>query len=96
MQPQSRAANRRLLARGRTNSICDLRPREVIHTYWVDSNSFGRNAGFRMDFLLLGPALAFRLKEANVDSEFRGREGASDQVPTWASLSGRKCMARGS
>jgi exodeoxyribonuclease-3 len=57
-------------------------------TYWVDRTAFQRNAGFRMDFLLLSPSLASTLQDANVDSEYRGREGASDHAPTWIILRG--------
>jgi exodeoxyribonuclease III len=92
MQPESRDAYRRLLAQGWTDSMRHLHPKDVIYTFWVNSNAFRRNAGFRMDFLLLSPALASGLKEAHVDSEFRGREGASDHAPTWVSLSNRKPM----
>jgi exodeoxyribonuclease-3 len=54
-----------------------------VYTFWVNTEAFRRNAGFRMDFLLLNPALAPRLKAAGVDAEFRGREKASDHAPTW-------------
>jgi len=90
MQPESRNAYRRLLAHGCIDSTRHLHPRDVIYTFWVNSNAFRRNAGFRMDFLLLSPSLASGLKEASVDSEFRGREGASDHAPTWVNLSDRK------
>jgi exodeoxyribonuclease-3 len=63
-----------------------LHPREKVYTFWVDHEAFRRNAGFRMDFLLVNPALAPRLKATGVDSEFRGREKASDHAPTWAEL----------
>jgi exodeoxyribonuclease-3 len=39
-----------------------------------------------MDFLLLNPALSARLQEAGVDTEHRGRIGASDHAPTWVRL----------
>jgi exodeoxyribonuclease-3 len=39
-----------------------------------------------MDFVLLNEALATRLESAGVDSEFRGRERASDHAPTWVTL----------
>ena len=86
MQPESRDAYRRLLAQGWIDSTRYLRPKDVIYTFWVNSSAFRRNAGFRMDFLLLSPSLASGLKEASVDSEFRGREGASDHAPTWVNL----------
>ena len=45
-----------------------------------------RNAGLRIDFLLLNPAAARRLKAAGVDREMRGVEKASDHAPVWLEL----------
>lgn len=42
-----------------------------------------RNAGFRMDFLLLHPALAARLVADGVDAAHRGRDKPSDHAPVW-------------
>lgn len=89
MQPETREAYQRLLAQGWTDSTRHLHPGEVIYTFWVNDDAFRRNAGFRMDFLLLSAALASRLKAAGVDTEFRGRQGASDHAPTWGTLSDR-------
>lgn len=86
MQPQTRDAYRRLLEQGWTDSHRALHPRDKIYTFWVNAAAFARNAGFRMDFLLLNPACATRLTAAGVDTEYRGREGASDHAPTWIEL----------
>ena len=83
MQPESRDAYRRLLAQGWIDATRHLHPDERIYTFWVNENAFRRNAGFRMDFLLLGAPLVPRLTDANVDTEFRGRERPSDHAPTW-------------
>ncbi len=83
MQPETRQAYGRLLSQGWIDSTRHLHPAERIYTFWVNADAFRRNAGFRMDFLLLSPALASRLKAAEVDTEFRGRERASDHAPTW-------------
>jgi exodeoxyribonuclease-3 len=88
MQPDTRAAYRRLLAQGWTDSTRHLHPNEKIYTFWVNAHAFARNAGFRMDFLLLSPDLTPRLKAAGVDSEYRGREKPSDHAPTWITLNG--------
>ena len=48
--------------------------------------AFRRNAGFRMDFLMLTPNLAPRLTATGVDSAYRGREKPSDHAPVWAEL----------
>ena len=86
MQPETRTAYERLLAQGWLDSHRHLYPRERIYTFWVNHQYFHRNAGFRMDFLLLSPSLAPRLQDAGVDTEHRGREGASDHAPTWIVL----------
>ena len=86
MQPETRAAFERLLAQGWIDAHRHLHPKERIYTFWVNHQYFRRNAGFRMDFLLLSPQLAPALREAAVDTAHRGREGASDHAPTWVVL----------
>lgn len=49
----------------------------------MNEAAFQRNAGFRMDFLLLSPSLAPRLREAHVDADHRGREKPIDHAPAW-------------
>jgi uncharacterized protein (DUF1810 family) len=64
-----------------------LHPDERIYTFWdYFRNAFGRNAGFRIDHLLLSPSIAGRLVAADADREVRGRERASDHAPTWIEL----------
>ena len=86
LQPQTRAAFERLLAQGWIDATRHLHPAERVYTFWVNDNAFRRNAGFRMDFLLLAPALAARLRRAEVDLVQRGRERASDHAPVWIEL----------
>ncbi|HZA96196.1 MAG TPA: exodeoxyribonuclease III [Burkholderiaceae bacterium] len=86
MQPESRDAYQRLLAQGWIDSARYLYPDKKIYTFWVNDRAFQRNAGFRMDFLLLSASVAGRLIKAGVDFEFRGRERASDHAPTWIAL----------
>ena len=49
-------------------------------------NRWPRNAGLRLDHLLLSKPLARKLKAADVDREVRGEEGASDHAPVWIEL----------
>jgi len=86
LQPQTRDCFERLMAQGWIDSTRHLHPTERIYTFWVNADAFRRNAGFRMDFLLLDPALAKRLKATGVDAEFRGREKPSDHAPVWIEL----------
>jgi exodeoxyribonuclease-3 len=49
-------------------------------------NRWPRNAGLRLDHLLLSKKLVRKLKDAGVDREVRGVEGASDHAPAWIEL----------
>lgn len=91
MQPESRAAYARLLAQGWTDAIRQLHPDERIYTFWdYWRNAWGRDAGLRIDHLLLSEEAAPRLTAAGVDREVRGREGASDHAPAWVVLADRE------
>ena len=86
-RPEVRAAYRELLAQGWTDSLRTLNPGKRIYTFWdYFRNAYLRDAGLRIDHLLLNPALAPRLRAAGVDREVRGREKASDHAPVWVEL----------
>jgi exodeoxyribonuclease-3 len=83
-QPEPRAQYRRLVGQGWVDALRHLHPDQRIYTFWdYWRNAFARNAGIRIDHLLLNPAAAARLEEAGVDTEVRAREGTSDHAPTW-------------
>jgi exodeoxyribonuclease-3 len=85
--PESRAAFQHLLAQGWTDALRTLYPTDPIYTYWdYFRNAFGRNAGIRIDHLLLSSPLANRLKSGGVDREVRGWEKTSDHAPAWIEL----------
>ena len=87
MQPESRAAYRRLLAQGWTDSLRWRWPGGGVWTFWdYQAGAWQRDAGFRIDHLLLSPQAADRLADANVDKAYRGREKASDHAPSWVRL----------
>jgi exodeoxyribonuclease-3 len=87
MQPESRAAYRRLLAQGWTDALRTRRPTGGVWTFWdYQAGAWQRDAGFRIDHLLLSPQAADRLADAGVDKDYRGREKASDHAPTWVRL----------
>jgi exodeoxyribonuclease-3 len=86
--PEVRAAYARLLDQGWTDALRTLHPGEVIYTFWdYFRNAYARNAGLRIDHLLLNPTLADRLANAQVDSQVRGWEKTSDHAPAWIELS---------
>ncbi|HZE90201.1 MAG TPA: exodeoxyribonuclease III [Rhizobacter sp.] len=84
LQPQSREAFRRLLSQGWTDALASRHPGEPMYTYWdYMRHRWPRNAGLRIDHLLLNRAAAKRLKDARVDRDMRGAEKASDHAPVW-------------
>jgi exodeoxyribonuclease III len=86
-RPETRAAFERLLAQGWLDSLRHLHPDETIYTFWdYFRNAFGRDAGLRIDHLLLSPKLQPALKAAGVDKFMRGRDKPSDHTPTWIEL----------
>lgn len=87
LQPESREAYQRLLAQGWTDSVRKRYPTEAVYTFWdYMRNRWARNAGLRIDHLLLSPNVAPRMQDAGVDSYVRGKEKASDHAPTWVVL----------
>jgi exodeoxyribonuclease-3 len=93
--PETRDLYARLLAQGWTDALRTMYPDEVIYTYWdYFRNAFGRNAGLRMDHLLMSPQLAPRLAAAGVSREVRGWEKTSDHAPTWINLADSKPVRR--
>ena len=87
LQPESRAAYAALLKQGWTDAIRTLHPDERLYTFWdYLRNRWPRNAGLRIDHLLLSPELKPHLKAAGVDRDQRGKEKASDHAPAWVVL----------
>jgi exodeoxyribonuclease-3 len=87
VQPKSRTAFRSLVAQGWCDAIRDKHPSKPMFTFWdYKRNRWPRDAGLRLDHLLLSPVLAPRLIKAGVDRKPRGEEGASDHAPAWIVL----------
>ncbi len=86
LQPQSRAAFERLLQQGWTDALAERHPPR-LYTFWdYKRDRWRRDAGLRLDHLLLSRVVAKRLSDAGVDRHVRGREGASDHAPAWIEL----------
>jgi exodeoxyribonuclease-3 len=84
-----REAFRRLVAQGWTDALRTLHPGERIYTFWdYFRNAYARDAGLRIDHMLLSPSAALRLNAAGVDRGVRGWEKASDHAPAWIELNG--------
>ena len=87
IQPESRAAYRRLLEQGWTDAIRAVHPDETVYTFWdYRRMRWERDGGMRLDHFLLSPELAGRLRDAGVDRAVRGRENASDHAPVWIEI----------
>ena len=90
-RPEVREAFRRPPGQGWTDSLRALHPNERIYTFWkYFRNAFARDAGLRIDHLLLSPPIAGRLRAAGVDRAARGGEHASDHAPAWIEIADTK------
>jgi exodeoxyribonuclease-3 len=82
-----REAYAHLLKHGWVDAVRARHPGETIYTFWdYFRNAYGRDAGLRIDHLLLSPAIAGRLIDAGVYRDTRGWDKASDHAPTWIEL----------
>ena len=88
LQPESRAAFAALLDQGWTDALRERFPKEPPPwTFWSYFRaSWARDAGLRIDHLLLNPEASARLTDAGVDREVRGEDGSSDHAPAWIDL----------
>lgn len=85
--PEVRLAYKNLVGQGWTDAIRKIYPDQRIYTFWdYFRNSYGRDAGLRIDHFLLSPSISNRLQAAGVDREVRGWEKSSDHAPVWIEL----------
>ncbi|GLR47174.1 exodeoxyribonuclease III [Sphingomonas astaxanthinifaciens] len=87
-QPESRAAWRRIVHQGWTDSVRALHPSDdKLYTFWdYTAGCWQRDAGFRIDHLLCSPQVTDRLQAAGIDRWARGQEKSSDHTPTWIAI----------
>jgi len=87
LQPEARAAYASVLEQGWTDALRHYYPTERVYTFWDYRRSrWERDAGLRIDHLLLSESLKPRLMSAGVDRAMRGMENASDHAPAWVEL----------
>lgn len=87
LQPAPRAAYAALLREGWVDALAAGSDGKPGYTFWSYlRNRWPRDAGLRIDHLLLSPSVAPRLHAAGVDRAVRGLEGASDHAPVWVTL----------
>ena len=88
--PEVRERYAALLAQGWTDALRARHPDATIYTFWdYFRDAYARDAGLRIDHLLLSPTLAARLRDAGVDRDVRGWDKSSDHAPTWIELADR-------
>jgi exodeoxyribonuclease III len=96
VQPESRAAYAHILAQGWADAVRMLHPKDPMYTFWdYKRKRWERDAGLRLDHILLSPCLVDRLCAASVDRGMRGREDASDHAPVWIELREASKVRRG-
>jgi exodeoxyribonuclease III len=86
-RPEVRQAYADLLAQGWSDAVRRLHPDERIYTFWkYFRGAFARDAGLRIDHLLLSPSLDTRLLAAKVDRSVRSWPHTSDHAPVWIEI----------
>lgn len=87
LQPRSRQAWARLVAQGWTDGLRAIHPSAPLYTFWdYKRDRWARDAGLRLDHLLVSPTLVPRLRDGGVDRQVRGEPDASDHAPAWIVL----------
>ena len=87
LQPEARACYRRLVAQGWLDALRARHQGERVYTFWdYFREHWPRNAGLRIDHLLLNATLAPALVDAGVHTWVRDRPHASDHAPTWITI----------
>lgn len=87
VQPEARRGFQRLIKQGWTDAVRKMHPDEPMYTFWdYRRNRWSRDAGLRIDHLLLSKSVSPQLKDAGVDRAVRGIEGASDHAPAWIEI----------
>ncbi len=96
LQPESRERFKRLLDQGWIDAVRALHPSQPMFTFWdYKRGRWGRDAGLRIDHLLLSAALSELVTDAGVDKAVRGEPGASDHAPVWVTLRSARKAKRG-
>lgn len=87
VQPACREKFAALLKQGWADAIRTKFPKETIYTFWdYRRNRWQRDAGLRLDHMLLSAKARRRFADAGVDKAVRGVEDASDHAPAWVTL----------
>ena len=84
-RPETRESFQALLGLGLTDALRAVTDAPGQYTFWdYQAGAWQKNAGIRIDHLLLSPQASDRLVEVGIDSYVRAWEKPSDHVPVWA------------
>ncbi len=87
VRPEVRAGFEKLMRQGWTDAVRMLHPKEPMYSFWdYRRNRWERNAGLRIDHLLVSKSVKSKVRSAGVDRAVRAMEGASDHAPVWLEL----------
>lgn len=87
VHPEARAVFARLLDQGWTDALRTQHPDATLYTFWdYRRKRWQRDAGLRLDHILVAPGLSTAIADACIDRDVRGREDASDHAPVWVEL----------
>jgi exodeoxyribonuclease III len=82
IQPEARARYRMLLDQGWIDAVRQLQPKGSAYTFWdYRRKRWDRDAGLRLDHLLLAGPVVHDLQSFAIHRDVRGRTGASDHAP---------------
>lgn len=90
MQPKPRAAFTKLRQQRWVDAVRTVHP--LAPAYALSDhqrNRWPRDAGLRIDHLLVSKSQKAAIVDGGVDRADRGLENASDHAPAWVELSGR-------
>lgn len=86
-RPEVRSAFLALVGQGWCDALRERHLGTRVYTFWDYLRlAWERDAGLRLDHLLLSPCLANRLADAGVDRAVRGWDKTSDHAPAWVTL----------
>jgi exodeoxyribonuclease-3 len=84
---ETRRKLREMLNLGLTDAFRACNAKAHQYTFWdYQAGAWQKDHGLRIDYLLLSPQAADRLKTCAIDQKVRGWEKPSDHVPVWCEL----------
>jgi exodeoxyribonuclease III len=87
LAPEARTRFALFLNQGWRDAVRSVHSDTSMYTYWSYlRNRWPRDAGLRIDHLLLSKEAAELLVAAGVDRAVRGKDNASDHAPAWVEL----------